>query len=64
MRARCVSFSRRTLLRDLLDLEEQTLREREQVKKAMASIAAQFAEANKAVTLALAIVINSGMADW
>ena len=53
MFARCVSFLRRALLRDLHDLEQQILRERGQMKKAMASIAAQFAEANKTVALAL-----------
>lgn len=53
MLARCVPFPCRAALRDLLDLEERMLRERARVKKAMASIAAQLAEANKTVTLAL-----------
>ena len=43
-------------MRDLLDLEEQTLRERARVKTAMASIVAQVAEANQTHALALQLM--------
>merc|ERR1719401_411065 len=48
------------LLRALLDLEEQTSRERARVKNTMASIAAQVVEANKTVALALQLMASPG----
>ena len=58
MHAHCVPSSRRALLRGLQDLEEQTLRERAQVKTAMASIVAQVAEAKKIVASVLQLTAS------
>ena len=60
MFTRCGSCLCRALFRDLLAFEEQSLRERERVKQAMASIAAQLAEANRTFSLALQLMASPG----